>query len=634
MPIIKDFICKTCLDYTDGSTTLHIAYRAKAIFSYSIADIGESCIVDGNIFFSFYDNSNSYPLRTGQQEISLTMSSSTSLTSQNQNENDPAVLTFVINEYSYSDFATSSDVSYISNIRRCLVPIIENEPTFSNMDKTSYASNEATNFPITFTKISNFYSPCFGHNSSYLLYYWSIDNKTEQIGQIYNQNKESILADVGDSESTVGTFDWDISALSINVYYYKIVARNVINESANSTIATLIICSSNSDIILPELKSPVNGAKDVTVEDIPFEWSLDASIQAIRCSAQETAYVVIELESENTYNAALGPQSSLSTFSVQTTRTTIRSTLLPLSTRYYWRITVFHEKPNEIDSTVKDISIYSSSINTFVTVSKHCAYVDCHNGICNSASVTCKCYSDYRGKYCDVSGLTGSEIGLIVCSVIILLIIILIIVFIILKRRGPIFGLKLPDLSKYMFIMPKSFTDEANASAQVPLSDIENQIAQDPQNEFKFAIDLLEHTSITESDNICLALIYAYEHNGTSLSLLLQLIKYEVATATSSETLFRSNSFATKCFKYYSRMIGLPYLFRALSPLLNKLITDEQKSNLDISLSGNAEFFDGIDIKDLTVTNYELNSEKFSFSFHFRLELKILMFLQIVLQFN
>ena len=61
-------------------------------------------------------------------------------------------------------------------------------------------------------------------------------------------------------------------------------------------------------------------------------------------------------------------------------------------------------------------------------------------------------------------------------------------------------------------------------------------------------------------------------------------------------------------------MIGLPYLFRVISPLLDKLITEEQKTTLDISLSGKTEVFDGVDIKDFTSTTmYELDSDKYLF---------------------
>jgi len=55
-------------------------------------------------------------------------------------------------------------------------------------------------------------------------------------------------------------------------------------------------------------------------------------------------------------------------------------------------------------------------------------------------------------------------------------------------------------------------------------------------------------------------------------------------------------------------MIGLPYLFRVLSPVLNKLITEEQEENNGIILKGNTEMFDDSNLNILTTT-YELNEE-------------------------
>jgi neurofibromin 1 len=115
-------------------------------------------------------------------------------------------------------------------------------------------------------------------------------------------------------------------------------------------------------------------------------------------------------------------------------------------------------------------------------------------------------------------------------------------------------------------------------------------------------------TPLTESDNICRAFAYAFEREGKALELLLQLIETEVATADTTATLFRSNSISTKFFKAYSRLVGLPYLFRVLAPLLTKLMKDEEKLSQGVTVQGNNENM--ISIKDATNAlseNYELN---------------------------
>ena len=46
--------------------------------------------------------------------------------------------------------------------------------------------------------------------------------------------------------------------------------------------------------------------------------------------------------------------------------------------------------------------------------------------------------------------------------------------------------------------------------------------------------------------------------------------------------LFSNNSFASKCFKVYARMIGLPYLYRVIFPLLQKLYKEQQKESIEV----------------------------------------------------
>ncbi len=43
----------------------------------------------------------------------------------------------------------------------------------------------------------------------------------------------------------------------------------------------------------------------------------------------------------------------------------------------------------------------------------------------------------------------------------------------------------------------------------------------------------------------------------------------------SAGTLFRSNSMVSKMFKFYSRLIGLPYLYETIGPEISELIEEE-----------------------------------------------------------
>jgi len=54
-----------------------------------------------------------------------------------------------------------------------------------------------------------------------------------------------------------------------------------------------------------------------------------------------------------------------------------------------------------------------------------------------------------------------------------------------------------------------------------------------------------------------------------------------VRTTESAGTLFRANSMVSKMFKFYSRLIGLPYLYVTIGPELGKLIEEELGLEVD-----------------------------------------------------
>ena len=148
--------------------------------------------------------------------------------------------------------------------------------------------------------------------------------------------------------------------------------------------------------------------------------------------------------------------------------------------------------------------------------------------------------------------------------------------------------------------MPKNITEDANdpaLSVENVLSLLSNDVAN---SSFTNAIQLLECTPITEIDSICRSLIYCFAQSGACLSFILSLIHYEVEHSDSTTTLFRNNSFATKCFKVYARMIGLPYLYRVVFPLIQKLYKEQQNESIEVK---------GISTEFVTSTpsDYELN---------------------------
>jgi len=88
-------------------------------------------------------------------------------------------------------------------------------------------------------------------------------------------------------------------------------------------------------------------------------------------------------------------------------------------------------------------------------------------------------------------------------------------------------------------------------------------------------------TQITDSDRIAKALIVIFQENNKVINLLQSFISEEVRTTESAGTLFRANSMVSKMFKFYSRLIGLPYLYITIGPELGKLIEEELGLEVD-----------------------------------------------------
>jgi len=91
-------------------------------------------------------------------------------------------------------------------------------------------------------------------------------------------------------------------------------------------------------------------------------------------------------------------------------------------------------------------------------------------------------------------------------------------------------------------------------------------------DDLKLAFTVSNITQITEADKIAKALVILFQEHNKTLSLLQAFIDEEVKNTESAGTLFRSNSMVSKMFKFYSRLIGLPYLYFTVGPELDELI--------------------------------------------------------------
>jgi hypothetical protein len=586
-PTISAFSCTSC-KYYNGK---YFAYKSSLSLTLAVSAIGNVCSGD------YYDPSISNYLKFvfGESKYTnATVKSSYSFTlgftpSSSSSSSEPTVTTsLTLNGFSIDIPIT---LSY------CIVSTPVIHPSIKN-GAYVYQSLESDSFSyvVSFTGATQFYSTCFdgGH---YELEYWT---QTDPIVLVYSDSSGAPITVAAEESLTSGTLTFVVSKAQI--YYYRIVGVSAVGERLESSSKVLHLCSSSSIATPPELLSPMTQDNaNVTVLNPVFSWSVPDETLAIRCSAAEDVYLVFELveESQSFTNDTAVISTALSLLATETELSS--DYLLALSTTYQWRVTVYYFAAG---STEPD-ETFISDIQTFTTVAQHCSYVNCNHGNCDDESVTCECYTGYRGDYCDQSGLGSTAIAGIAASVAVITVLCLVGAFIVLKRAN-VLGLRMPNFKMFMFSLPKHICDSDTPSSPELVQEI---VKNDAANQFAWAIALFNQTSVTESDMICRAVVYSYERFGQGLNLILRLIEFEVEDATHTSTLFRNNSTATKCFKVYSRMVGLPYLYRVLYPLLDKLIKDEQRSQAGVKLSGGSGLTKGMSVN--ITDSYELNPTAF-----------------------
>jgi hypothetical protein len=110
-------------------------------------------------------------------------------------------------------------------------------------------------------------------------------------------------------------------------------------------------------------------------------------------------------------------------------------------------------------------------------------------------------------------------------------------------------------------------------------------------------------TGATDIDRVSQAITYVFESQGRFLPLMYAMIDRELVQHNTNEgTLFRGNTVATTSWKFYSKLVGLEYLWNTLSDdiylLVEKTSSGEISTEMDPVLLGEAE--------DVKVNKYQL----------------------------
>lgn len=284
-------------------------------------------------------------------------------------------------------------------------------------------------------------------------------------------------------------------------------------------------------------------------------------------------------------------------FSAQSTAATETAEMdLPLNTTFCWRVAL-----------LSGYDTASSDTFFFTTRARDCTSVDCNgHGTCIDSTLECSCYYGWNGPFCtDHSSSEGTHgksvnaiaVGVGVSGGAVCLIALLVGMALLAGRRR---REKLPDFTSLKFT--KVDVPPLNEAEQVLLAEKTNEVlaflSDAGTSPFAPADALLQQIEITESENICKSLVYAYTQAGKGLDFVCHLVMKEVESCDKDIGLFRNNSNATKAFKFYSKIVGIEYMYRTLAVLFYEL---KKKQAEETDKAGSIELFE---------THLELDPEK------------------------
>jgi hypothetical protein len=99
-------------------------------------------------------------------------------------------------------------------------------------------------------------------------------------------------------------------------------------------------------------------------------------------------------------------------------------------------------------------------------------------------------------------------------------------------------------------------------------------------------------TGATDIDRVSQAITYVFESQGRFLPLMYAMIDRELVQHNTNEgTLFRGNTVATTSWKFYSKLVGLEYLWNTLSDDIYLLVEKTSSGEISTEVSHPKSFF-------------------------------------------
>ena len=175
------------------------------------------------------------------------------------------------------------------------------------------------------------------------------------------------------------------------------------------------------------------------------------------------------------------------------------------------------------------------------------------------------------------AGTIGLAVGLTL-GLLLLLAIVIAIAIILYRRKAKgalIFNVREPDYTLVAFGPP------AELLYRMPSDDYRLLEQLLCSYNFGLQVALSAVSPPTEEDIIAKSMLYVAQSHGMSVGMINALVKGEIARCREENTIFRSNSVASKSFKFYSRVVGIHYLWKCMARVIYELEVLGNRANRD-----------------------------------------------------
>ncbi|KAH3746119.1 GTPase-activator protein for Ras family GTPase [Pelomyxa schiedti] len=380
-------------------------------------------------------------------------------------------------------------------------------------------------------------------------------------------------------------------------YYWRVRVTNTEPIQATTDYFRFTACVPWSPVA-PTLLFPVDAFNVSYSEKILFAWSTIATWGHI-CPSDGyslTLQFILMAEIENSTNT----WSVIQNASVLPSAT---STLAPVAsgTNYSW----FLVMSNGWESVITQIAFFG-------TTKDPCSKILCVRGTCvaySNGTVDCLCYPNWHGDSCDKMDSDAKEgkknmrlLGLVAVPGLLVPALLGAAVFVLYRRkRQARLRLQYSKISRLRFCEVKRLYEDDTLLESHKDAVRETLLREAEDGSWTTLKSVIRSTDITQLDNLAKSAVYFFERHGKGLDMMQFLITDEVRNCKEAIALFRANSFSTKAYKFYSKMVGLSYLFQTLGVLFEDIWREAaNEEEMGSITNGSVEMIQ---------TSYEVNPE-------------------------